>query len=407
MTEKVVEQIASGALLVISIYNIILALWGLGIMDSDCQSLSLFSRLQWFLSLSCGFSTLYITIILCNKYCTFESLDTKNMWRPNILLAIVGFIYSIVIVVFCSVIKNDIDDCAQNTSNYKTALFAGIVSNGVAVAVCFLSIVMFFTEKIKKGPLTREEIQRQESDKLKSQVAKQKQRQAMEQEQRKTTETYNKILGYQIQYQNLLDELETLNKGWDVKGITSDIENVKERIAVLNKMSSDYIFGGKIENNYAICTKNRQNCDERVIFDPSSANAILASARYKKQEEARNLQQRLGNNDRKEMAGQDRLRRDFPEFEEERKEPIVIQPRVNLNRTDPIIIQNQQPVNPNEPEVQPRLRLDLPNQNEQLPPWRREPNPNNANANPNNANANPNNANANNDMFRNIFGDDD
>lgn len=110
------------------VLQIFIALWGLELINNNCQDLSLYSRTRTVLVVSAVSATIFFANLMCNHYC-YEDSDETSLWIPVITIASAATIISMEMM-----IKNDIDDCATNTDNFKlTITYGGIVPSGIAL----------------------------------------------------------------------------------------------------------------------------------------------------------------------------------------------------------------------------------------------------------------------------------
>lgn len=104
------------------IIQVIIAIWGLGLLNNKCNNLSLYTRLRTLLVMSAVTATVFFANLMCNIVC-YEDHEETSIW-----VAIFTLISAIIVIVMEVQIRSDIDDCANNTDTYKMVLlYAGIL----------------------------------------------------------------------------------------------------------------------------------------------------------------------------------------------------------------------------------------------------------------------------------------
>lgn len=102
-----------------ALFQVAMAIWGLAILNNNCQTLSLYSRLRTLLTVSASAATVFFVDLLCNRLC-HEDFEETSLWS-----ALVTLVSSIMVIVMQIQISQDIDKCATNTDYYKSALMYG------------------------------------------------------------------------------------------------------------------------------------------------------------------------------------------------------------------------------------------------------------------------------------------
>lgn len=107
------------------IIQVFIALWGLELINNNCQDYTLYSRTRVLLVISAVFATIFFCSLMCNHYCYEDINDETSIWVPIFTIAA-----ATTIITMESMIHSDIDDCATNTDNFKlTLMYAGIVTS--------------------------------------------------------------------------------------------------------------------------------------------------------------------------------------------------------------------------------------------------------------------------------------
>jgi flagellar biosynthesis GTPase FlhF len=152
------------------VMQVFIAIWGLGIMNNNCQNLSLYSRLRTLLTISAVTATIFFANLMCNQVC-YEGNENTSIW-----VALFTFVSSIIIISLEVQIKNDINDCAKNTENYKlVVLYGGVLPSIFPLLYSLYMIYTWFStvkerralverEKSAKRRLLDEQRQKKEDD---------------------------------------------------------------------------------------------------------------------------------------------------------------------------------------------------------------------------------------------------
>lgn len=168
------------------ILQVIIAIWGLGMLNNKCQNLTLYTKLRTLLVTSAVTATVFFANLMCNVVC-YEDHEETSIW-----VALFTVVSSIIVIIMEAQIRSDIDDCANNTDTYKMVLlYAGILPSIFPLLYgCWMVFVWFRDIKARRSVKAREraagrELSRQQREKAKEEeearrtaVAEERERQA-------------------------------------------------------------------------------------------------------------------------------------------------------------------------------------------------------------------------------------
>lgn len=124
-----------------AIIQVCIAVWGLGLLNNNCQNLSLYTRLRTYLVMSAVAATIYFAVLMCNEFCHKGTEETSG------LTVIITMVVSLTCFILSLMVKGDIDDCASNTDNYKMVLsYAGALPSFIAFAYSIRMAFVWFSE---------------------------------------------------------------------------------------------------------------------------------------------------------------------------------------------------------------------------------------------------------------------
>ena len=119
------------------IIQVIIAIWGLGIINNRCQDLSLYTKLRTLFVVSAVSATLFFANLICNNICYKDQDDETSFFIPGIT-----FLCSLIIIITEVQISTYIKDCPFDTDTYKMMLlYGGIIPS---IFPLLYSLVMGF-----------------------------------------------------------------------------------------------------------------------------------------------------------------------------------------------------------------------------------------------------------------------